>query len=170
MLARDPVQVRTNPAAAAAVALAIAAIGAATILGAWFFEYGLGLAPCPLCLQQRIPYYVAIPLAVLVVVAALRNAPRALLAIGLGVIALAMLAGSALGAYHAGIEWKWWEGPGTCAGGFALQWREGGIVDTPVIRCDEASWRFLGLSFAGWNAAISAILSGLAVYGAARRS
>ena len=39
--------------------LPIAAVGAAAILGAWFFQYGLGLEPCPLCLEQRIPYYIA---------------------------------------------------------------------------------------------------------------
>ena len=44
-----------------------------------------------------------------------------------------------------------------------------GVVDTPIIRCDEASWRFLGLSFAGWNAVVSACLAGIAAYGASRR-
>ncbi|HEY6602152.1 MAG TPA: disulfide bond formation protein B, partial [Xanthobacteraceae bacterium] len=39
--------VRSRPVAAAAIA--IAAVGAATILGAWFFQYALGLKPCPLC-------------------------------------------------------------------------------------------------------------------------
>src|SRR4030066_402577 len=67
-------------------------------------------------------------------------------------------ANAGTGIYHAGVEWKWWLGPGEGSGAFELQWGEGGIVDTPVIRCDEASWRFLGLSFAGWNAAGSALL------------
>ena len=26
-----------------------------------------------------------------------------------------------------------------------------GLEKTRVVRCDEAAWRFLGLSFAGWN-------------------
>jgi disulfide bond formation protein DsbB len=43
-------------------------------------------------------------------------------------------------------------------------------VDTPVIRCDEASWWFLGLSFAGWNAVVSAALAAIAAFGATRRS
>ncbi|WP_280139329.1 disulfide bond formation protein B [Methyloceanibacter marginalis] len=66
---------------------------------------------------------------------------------------------AALGVYHAGAEWKFWPGPETCAGGFDLNWGEEGIVDTPVIRCDEAPWHFLGLSFAGWNAVVSAGLA-----------
>src|SRR3954462_9089420 len=56
--------VRTRPIATAAILIAV--VGAATILGAWFFQLGLGLKPCPLCLEQRYPYYFAIPLAVLV--------------------------------------------------------------------------------------------------------
>ena len=60
-----------------AAALAIAVAGAAAILGAWFFQYVLKLVPCPLCLEQRIPYYVAIPLALVGVGAAWsKKAPR----------------------------------------------------------------------------------------------
>jgi disulfide bond formation protein DsbB len=82
---------------------------------------------------------------------------------------LAFIANAIAGIYHAGVEWKWWEGPGECAGGFELKWGEGGVAETPIIRCDEASWRFLGLSFAGWNAVISATLAGIAAYGAVQR-
>ena len=60
-------------------------------------------------------------------------------------------------------------GTGECTGAFDLKWGEGGVVDTPVIRCDEASFRFLGLSFAGWDAVVSAFLTGVALWGAAQR-
>ena len=43
---------RAQPVASAAVAIAV--IGIATIVGAFFFQYGLGLPPCPLCLEQRL--------------------------------------------------------------------------------------------------------------------
>ena len=84
-------------------------------------------------------------------------------------IALAFLANMAAGIFHAGVEWKWWPGPGECSGAFELQWGQGGVIDTPIIRCDEASWRFLGLSFAGWNAMVSAFLTLVAAYGASQR-
>jgi disulfide bond formation protein DsbB len=140
---------RDEPIAAAAVLVAFGAM--ATILGAWFFEYVLGYAPCPLCLQQRIPYYIAIPLAVIVAAGARAGWPRQLLIGGLAVIALAMLVGAGLGIYHSGVEWKWWEGPTSCGGQSAR-----------VVRCDEAAWRFLGLSLAGWNVLISLVLAGVA--------
>jgi disulfide bond formation protein DsbB len=157
------------PRPLATVSALVFVIATATILAALAFEHVGGYAPCPLCLQQRYAYYFAVPASAASVLLA-RGHATAVARILLVLIALAFIANAIAGIYHAGIEWTWWEGPGACAGGFELQWSEGGIVETPVIRCDEASWRFLGLSFAGWNAAISAILAGLAAYGATRRS
>jgi len=156
-----------NPAVTAA--LAVAAAGAATILGAWFFQYGLGIVPCPLCLEQRIPYYVAIPLAVIVALAAYREAPRPLIVAGLGVLALVFLFGAGLAAYHAGIEWKWWPGPQDCSGPLDPLGSRGlleQLQDISIVRCDEAPWRFLGLSLAGYNVLISLALAAIAAWGA----
>ncbi len=156
-----------EPVAAAAIAVALG--GMATILGAWLFQYVLGYAPCPLCLQQRAPYYVAIPLAVLVAAGALAKWPRQLLAAGLAGIALAMLYNAGLGVYHAGVEWKWWAGPQECAalgnlgsGGNLLERAQ----SARIVRCDEAAWHFLGLSLAGYNVLISLVLAAVAAAGA----
>jgi disulfide bond formation protein DsbB len=35
------------------------------------------------------------------------------------------------------------------------------------VRCDEAAWRFLGLSLAGYNAVISFVLASIAAWAAA---
>jgi disulfide bond formation protein DsbB len=157
---------RDEPVAAAASIVALGAM--ATILGAWFFEYALGYAPCPLCLQQRIPYYIVIPLAVIVATGALVRWPRQWLAAGLAVIALAMLVSAGLGAYHSGVEWKWWAGPTACAtlgelGSGNLLER---VETARIVRCEEAAWRFLGLSLAGWNVLISLALAAVAAVGA----
>jgi disulfide bond formation protein DsbB len=143
-------------------------IAAATILGALAFEHLGGYAPCPLCLEERYAYYFGVPASALAFVLA-RGYATGWARILLLLIALAFLANAVVGVYHAGVEWKWWEGPAACAGGFDLTWGEGGIVDTPVIRCDEASWRFLFLSFAGWNAVVSTFLAAIAAFGAAQK-
>jgi disulfide bond formation protein DsbB len=154
----------------AQAALLIAALAAATILGAYFFQFVLGYAPCPLCLEQRIPYYVAIPLALAVAAAGAWGAPARLLALALGLIAIVMLIGAGLGVYHAGVEWKWWLGPSDCSGPVTSFGAAGNLLQTiestPVVRCDEAAWRFLGLSLAGYNALISLALAGVALWGA----
>ncbi len=57
-----------NPALTAA--LAITAIAAATLAGAWFFQLVLDIRPCPLCLEQRYAYYLVVPLGALIALAA----------------------------------------------------------------------------------------------------
>jgi len=167
MSATATTAVRKNPAAAAA--LLVAAGGAATILGAYFFQYILGIAPCPLCLEQRIPYYVAIPLALVAAIAALRGAPRPLVGGGLVLLVIAMLINAGLGVYHAGVEWKFWEGPRDCSGPISNFGNAGSLLQqmetTSVVRCDEAAWRFLGLSLAGYNVLISLALAAIALWG-----
>jgi disulfide bond formation protein DsbB len=166
MLMRTAEPERTAPAAGAA--LAIAVVGAATLLGALYFEYALHYQPCPLCLEQRIPYYVGIPLALAVALAAKLQAPRPLLAAGFAALALAMIIGAGLGAYHAGVEWHLWAGPQECSGDPNFG-RTGSLLDqlntVIVVRCDEAAWRLFGLSLAGYNAAISAALACVALWG-----
>src|SRR5882672_4448070 len=151
----------------AAAAIAVAAGGAATILGAWFFQYGLGLKPCPLCLEQRYPYYFGIPLAVLLALGTTVGSSRKVLLAGLFVIAIGMLWNAGLATYHAGVEWKFWPGPQECSGSFESS--GGDLLDTlkfvNVVRCDEAAWRFLGLSLAGYNVLISLALAGVAAWG-----
>jgi disulfide bond formation protein DsbB len=158
---------RANPAVVAA--LVIAAVGAAAIAGAWFFELVLKLRPCPLCLEQRVPYYIGIPLALIVAIVAWRGAPRALVIGGLVVLAALMLWGAYLAVFHAGVEWKLWAGPAECSGAAALG-PAGGLLnrlqDIVVVRCDEAAWRFLGISLAGYNAVISGALALVALAGA----
>ncbi len=159
--------IRDQPVAAAAAAIALGA--AATILGAWFFEYVLGYVPCPLCLQQRIAYYIAIPLAAIVAAGARAQWPRNLLVAGLAIIAVAMAVNAGLGVYHSGVEWKWWLGPQSCGAGFG-DLGSGNLLERAqsarVVKCDEAAWRFLGLSLAGYNVLISLALAAIAGVGA----
>ena len=138
------------------------------ILTAHAFEQFGGHAPCPLCLQERYAYYFGVPAAVVAFFAA-RGESFGFARLVLLLTAIGFLLNMGLGIYHAGAEWNFWPGPETCAGGFDLQWSQEGIVDTPVVRCDEAAWRFLGLSFAGWNVVVSALLAGIALWGAALR-
>src|ERR1700685_4734667 len=80
-------RLRAVPAAAAALAIFVGS--AATIVGAWFFEFVLKLPPCPLCLEERLPYHVVIPLSLLMVIAALAGGARALVARGVSCVLVA---------------------------------------------------------------------------------
>jgi disulfide bond formation protein DsbB len=157
--ARDPVR---SPAYRTGALVLFAA--ALVIAGALAFEHLGGLAPCPLCLQQRYAYYAGVPALFLALVLTAADRPR-LAAVLFGLVAAAFLANAGLGAYHAGVEWKLWAGPETCAatGARPLGSGKGGVLDslsaTRVVRCDEAPWQFLGLSLAGWNVIASLLLA-----------
>jgi disulfide bond formation protein DsbB len=157
----------TNPALTAS--LAVTVIAAATIAGAWFFQLVLGIVPCPLCLEQRYAYYLAIPLGLLIALAARGGASRPLLLAGLAILALASLANAGLGTYHAGVEWGFWKGPTDCSGPVGNLGSATDLLsrlDTvKVVRCDEVQWRFLGLSLAGYNLLISLLMAAIAAWG-----
>src|SRR3984957_7759029 len=159
-----------NPALMAA--LAVTALAAGTLAGAWYFQLVLDIRPCPLCLEQRYAYYLAIPLGALTALAAARHAPRAVLLAGLVLLALAALGNAGLGTYHAGVEWGFWQGPTDCTGPVGNLGSAGDLLkrlDTvKVIRCDEVQWRFLGLSLAGYNVLISLLMAAIAAWGLVR--
>jgi len=140
--------------------LALALITSAAMLAiAHGFESFGHLAPCTLCLYQRDVYWTALPIAAAALVVG--RTPLARLAPLLGwLLALTFLVGAGIAIWHAGAEWKFWPGPKACsstgaaanaAGLAALM--NGAKIAAP--HCDEAAWRFLGLSMAGWNALIS---------------
>ena len=159
-----------NPALTAA--LVVAAIAAATLAGAWFFQLVLDIRPCELCLAQRYTYYLVIPLAALIAIAAAKDAPRGALAAGLAIIALATLGNAGLAAYHSGVEWGFWQGPTACTGPVGNLGSAGNLLErldtVKVVRCDEVQWKFLGLSLAGYNVLISLLMAAIAAWGAVK--
>jgi disulfide bond formation protein DsbB len=156
---------RNDPALAAVGA--ILALALATIAGAFVFQ-ALGYAPCDLCFKQRIPYYVGIPIAALALGLA-AGGFRGLLPAALIVLALIFVGSAILGVYHAGVEWGFWRGPADCTGTFAKNESMADFLQqlqtVKVVRCDVVAIRILGLSLAGWNVVVSALLVGIAVTG-----
>lgn len=129
--------------------IAAAAGGSALLLaGAYIFQ-AMGYAPCHLCLLQRWPHWAAVALGVL---ALLVRGP--LFPIGGSIAASAT---AILGAYHAGVERGWWQGPSSCTGTGGLGGGDLLSMDGPrLVLCDQVSWQLLGLSMASWNAVLSA--------------
>jgi len=160
LLRRDP------PSTAAA---AVTVVGAVTIGGFFFFQYVLGYPPCPLCLDQRNAFYVGVPLAALLWLGANYGASSKVMMAGFAVIAAIMLWNTGLAAYHAGVEWKFWPGPADCSGpinslGSASDMLKQ-LQNIRIVRCDEAAWRFLGISLAGYDVLVSLFLAAIAAWG-----
>lgn len=153
--------------------LIVVVVGAATILGAWGFELIGNFVPCKLCLQERVPYYIGLPVALAALLAAMAGARPTVVRTLLLIAALIFAFNVYLGAYHAGAEWALWEGPSDCgATGSGPATSAGDLLDQiddiRIVSCSEASWRFLFLSFAGWNLVVSLFLVAVAIWGAFR--
>lgn len=131
------------------------AVPAALLAGALGSQHIGGLFPCEMCYWQRWPHYAAIALALLSY--ALRRQPdrgRSLVWLA----ALAILTSGAIGVYHAGVEAGIFEGLTQCAAGGSGGSAEdifADIMATPIVRCDQVQFSFLGISMAGWNALLS---------------
>jgi disulfide bond formation protein DsbB len=151
----------------------VAAIGFLAIAGALVIEHGFGYVPCMLCLWQRWPYYLGVPLAALVAVVALQGKQPTLVRAELVLIAATFLVGAGLGVHHAGVEWGFWPGPAACGGGSVAPTNAGGLMAqmqaTRIVPCDAAAFRILGLSLAGWNVLVCLGLAAIAAWGALGR-
>ena len=146
------------PAVAAAVSILMLAAAHA-------FETFGGYAPCTLCLRQREVYWAALTVAAIGLALGALKKPLVREGLALALAAI-FLTGAVVAAYHAGAEWKWWPGPTTCSGGAGTievgaisDLLAGAKVHPPA--CDQAAWRMLGISMAGYNAVISAGLAAL---------
>jgi disulfide bond formation protein DsbB len=143
--------------------------GTVVIATAWGFQLIGGYTPCELCLEQRVPYYIGLPLTALalILMASRRSGLAALALLG---VAAVFAYGSGLGVYQAGAEWAFWQGPQDCGGGGGAPASAANMLQalqsTRLVSCTEASWRMFGLSFAGWNAVASAGLALLALVAA----
>lgn len=120
--------------------------------GALVSQYGFGLHPCEMCYWQRWPHQAAILLALLALI--LRRSDKAMRALTL-LAAVAIAVSGAIGIFHAGVEYGFWEGVTTCATGAGGPVTLDSIMNAPLIRCDTAQWTLLGISLAGFNAIFS---------------
>ena len=133
------------------------AISAGLLTIALLFEHVGGLAPCKLCLTQRVPHYGMIALAMISLMSPTQQ--KTWRPVG----ALLALTTAAVGLQHVGVEQKWWQGPQGCSSSVdstaSLADLTDSLLATPVVRCDEIAWSFLSISMAGWNMIISAGLA-----------
>lgn len=125
---------------------------------AFISEYGFGLKPCDLCIFQRIPFALAIPLAAL-------GLWKKRWSFGIGlVIGLLFLINSGIAGYHAGVEQHWFPGPDACTDApptvpLTMEQILEKLKQAPLVACDQPQWDFYGITMAAMNAAWSLLLA-----------
>jgi disulfide bond formation protein DsbB len=136
---------------------------ASLLAGALGSEKLGGLVPCEMCHWQRWPHYFALAVAALSFAA--RGQPAGHLMVALAAAAIAV--SGAIGVYHAGVELGIFQGLTACTStvqGTNPDELLKSILATPLVRCDQVQFSFLGISMAGWNAVLS--LGGAAIIAA----
>ena len=125
------------------------------------FETFGKLYPCPLCLRQREVYWALIAMTLTgLVLWRIRPTRRFLIALNV-LIGLVFGVGVVVAFYHSGVEWHIFPPPAGCAGEGPIDIMDMGSIDRPmtVPSCTDAPFYILGLSMAGWNGVISAVLA-----------
>ena len=144
-------------------------VAASVTLGtALVFQHGFDYAPCELCYYQRYPYMLVIGLSAIAFITRNRNdiglkrAARGFLIMIIGLLFL----DAVIAFFHAGVEFKWWEGLSSCTASFdagaSSEELLNSIMNANAVRCDEPQWTLLGISMAGYNFLIAL---GLAIFG-----
>jgi disulfide bond formation protein DsbB len=130
--------------------------------GALAFQYLGGLAPCEMCIWQRWPHGFSIAAGFVGGMLVRSDLLPASWAKYLAAAAIAgLVISGAIGVFHAGVEWKFWPGPSACTG-FGYVPGQEDFKPLQIVRCDEAQWRLLGLSLAGYNAIFSFVAAAIA--------
>jgi disulfide bond formation protein DsbB len=134
-------------------------VPAALLAGAWGSELWGGLYPCEMCWWQRYAHIAGLAFALLALLFARRMPDRGRSFVWLA--ALGIAASGLIGAYHAGVEAKIFEGFTTCTSTAVGSGEDllRSIMDAPLVRCDQIQFEFLGISMAGWNAIISLLFA-----------
>jgi disulfide bond formation protein DsbB len=148
-MASEAINSTRVPPAALARLLALG-VPAALLGGAYLSQYAGGLHPCEMCYWQRWPHFFAFAAAALAFLFQASSRKARLLT---ALAALAIAVSGAIGVFHAGVEYGWWEGLTRCSGGGALTLDE--LMNVPLVRCDQVQFSFLSVSMAGWNAILS---------------
>lgn len=149
--------------------LTIAAVSFAALAGAYFFQYGMGLQPCMLCLYQRAPHALEILLGLgafmLTRKGRVKHAAFIILLCSVLYFAEAIIA-----FYHAGVEQHWWvsfleacTNPITSSNPADLL---SAIEKAESVRCDAVPWSLFGVSMAGYNALLSLAMFGYTILAA----
>ena len=141
---------------------------AALLMGAFGSEL-MSLVPCEMCWWQRWAHMCALPFAIAAMLfltpplrrttlATTRRADRVAALCGAGA-GMAILASGVIGAYHAGVEYHWWQGRTACASSLPRGLSTAEFLEVlmakPLVRCDSAQWTLFGISLAGYNAVMS---------------
>lgn len=153
-------RLRELSASPRALLVFVLAASLAALAVAYTAQYVFGLAPCVLCLYQRIPFAVAAGIATIGLVALSSDKALVSAVVAAGIV---FAIGSAIAVYHVGVEKHWWVSVAACGGSLpsamTVEELRARLMMPPPVPCDRIAWSLFGLSMAAYNAIASALLA-----------
>ena len=145
-------------------------LSGALLAGAYGFEHIGGLVPCQMCHWQRHAHRAVLGVAALAILLGFVVKSKSLNQVLLLLIGGAFFVSFGLALWHMGVEYKWWDGPKSCA----APPQGADITPKEIIKaltsggkmplCSDAPWHLFDLSMAAYNM-IASGLAGLVSFG-----
>lgn len=141
--------------------LGILVLISAGILGmAYILEHFYGFQPCQMCLYEQNVFMAAGGIALL----SFLFLPERWKYYVIFLLGFVFLGGALLAGYHVAIQQHWVSLPAFCsAADFSsfdsVEALKEQMLKTPLVRCDQITWSFLGLSLAAYNTLLSLLLA-----------
>ncbi|MEZ6021999.1 MAG: disulfide bond formation protein B [Hyphomonadaceae bacterium] len=125
----------------------------AMLAAAHAFETFGGLAPCPLCLDQREWHWGVVGVSALALI--LSRTPIYRPRLALFIIGLVLVGSFLMAGYHFGVEQHWYVAQCDAQLDANADLTFDVNAELEVPRCDTPAWTMFGVSMAGYNALIS---------------
>lgn len=138
--------------------IGLIAISVLALAVAYYVEYIMQVAPCPLCVYQRFPYLYLIKLSLAGLL--IKKISR----YSLSFITITLFTASLLAGYHTGVERKIFEPSAFCSSliripdHLSISDIKKMLYNQPVVSCINPALKILGLSMTEWNLLLNLVL------------
>ena len=130
-----------------------------------YLEFFEGVEPCKLCVYQRFPYFIVVLLALSFLLINNKNFKKITFLFYILIFTSSII----MSVHHFGVEKGFWSSLSSCETNFKSLSNNNDLkeylLNKNYISCEDVSFKFLGISLAGYNIIISSILLILSIVG-----
>ena len=135
------------------------------LLIVYYLEFFQGITPCQLCIYQRLPYFIIILLAASFLLIKNQNLKKITFIFYIFIFASSLT----MSVHHFGVENSFWNALTNCESYSKTLSNSNDLkeylLNKDYVSCSDVSFKFLGISLAGYNVIISFILLVISIIG-----
>jgi len=135
------------------------------LLIVYYLEFFQGVTPCKLCIYQRLPYFIIILLAASFLLIKNQNLKKITFIFYIFIFASSLT----MSVHHFGVENSFWNALTNCESYSKTLSNSNDLkeylLNKDYVSCTDVSFKFLGISLAGYNVIISFILLVISIIG-----